>query len=149
MTDGSSDSGSENGITGDPEPYRFFGLRLEKCDFGGVRLGIDEVLQLEKHKILPDEYIEKIKSEVKRDALISALKLALSHLAKYYCKRPLKEGCLEVLFGKPGSLGCQSCLRKGEYFLISISILRERIGGLQYSQHYAQLLCYKTFGWFL
>ena len=127
--DDSSDSVSDSEMesTGDPEPYRFFGLKLEKCDLGGVRIGIEEVHQLEKHRVLPDEYIEDIKSKIRKDTTISALKLTLLLLTKCYCEKPLKEGWLEMLFSKPGSVDCQSSLRKGKYFLFFKSILRENI----------------------
>ena len=98
--------------------YRFFGLRLKKCDFEGVRLSLTAVLSLEEKQILSDEDIELIKSKLKADVYIEALKLTLHLLEKYFINEELEKNWFQAFFEKLGSSEndlFRLRLRKGEF----------------------------------
>jgi len=99
------------------EPYRFFGLKLENCDFESVRFELKEVALLEKYKLLPTGYIEQIKSEVKKEHYVRAIKLALCLFTNYFTVKTMKQGWFQIIFEKQGSSDYQRRLRKIMEFL--------------------------------
>ena len=88
-------------------------MKLKKCDFEGVRLSLSTILSLEEKIILSDEDIEQIKSKVRDDLYIGALKLTLDLLKEHFIQNELNKDWFQAFCEKLGSSEFRWRLRKG------------------------------------
>ena len=111
--DSNEDSGGET--YEDQEPYRLFGLKLQKCGFENVRLGLAEKHLLEKLDELPGQSLEEIVSKMSNRLYIAAMKLTLQKFTECLVTNRLSEGFIDFFKQlKPSDF--QERLQKGECY---------------------------------
>ena len=97
-------------------------MKLQRCGFEYIQLGLAEKLHLEKLDVLPIQSLEEIRSKIKAELHIAAMKLTLQKFTECLITNMLSDGFRDF-FKKLKPIDVQERIEKGECFVKSFARL--------------------------